>query len=232
MPCGHRWCSVSASSRSGKLAVEVFDLRPYFLPPPSAIWISSRRTSTLIWDATMVSGANALVGLVAGTLLGIAMSFLLMRFNLLNELLTPLAIALNAVPIFVLVAVFNNMFSITSEVPRRLMVTVVVYFIVLVNVARGLAPGEPDASRAAAVVRRQPDRGAGQGPRAQRRAVSVHGAQDRRARPRSSRPSWPSTSVDRRTGSELASSRTSPRRGTPSPGPTCSAPASSGWCST
>jgi NitT/TauT family transport system permease protein len=34
--------------------------------------------------------------------------------------------------------VFNNMFSITSEVPRRLMVTLVVYFIVLVNVAKGL----------------------------------------------------------------------------------------------
>ena len=71
------------------------------------------------------------------------MSFLLMRFNLLNELLTPLAIALNAVPIFVLVAVFNNMFSLTSEVPRRLMVTVVVYFIVLVNVAKGLRQVSP-----------------------------------------------------------------------------------------
>jgi NitT/TauT family transport system permease protein len=124
-------------------AVEVFDFKPYFLPAPSAIWEQFTSNFELIWDATMVSGANALVGLVAGTVLGIAMSFLLMRFNLLNELLTPLAIALNAVPIFVLVAVFNNMFSITSEVPRRLMVTVVVYFIVLVNVARGLRQVSP-----------------------------------------------------------------------------------------
>src|SRR5919106_6484390 len=50
----------------------------------------------------------------------------------------PLAVALNAVPIFVLVALFNNMFSVTSEVPRRLMVSLVVNFIVLVNVAKGL----------------------------------------------------------------------------------------------
>ena len=71
--------------------VEVFDLKPYFLPPPSAIWDQFTSNFELIWDATMVSGANALVGLLAGTLLGIAMSFLLMRFNLLNELLTPLA---------------------------------------------------------------------------------------------------------------------------------------------
>jgi NitT/TauT family transport system permease protein len=124
-------------------AVEVFDFKPYFLPPPSAIWDQFTSNFGLVWDATVVSGTNALVGLIAGTLLGVAISFLLMRFNLLNELITPLAVALNAVPIFVLVAVFNNMFAITSEVPRRLMVTVVVYFIVLVNVARGLRQVSP-----------------------------------------------------------------------------------------
>ena len=61
-----------------------------------------------------------------------------MRFRLLNDMVSPLAIALNAIPIIVLVSVFNNMFAITSEIPRRLMVTLVVYFIVLVNVAKGL----------------------------------------------------------------------------------------------
>jgi NitT/TauT family transport system permease protein len=119
-------------------AVKVFDFQPYFLPAPTAIWQQFRENTDLIWEASRVSGTNALVGLVAGTVLGIALSFLLMRFRLLNELVTPLAIALNAIPIFVVVAVLNNMFSITSESPRRLMVTLVVNFIVLVNVARGL----------------------------------------------------------------------------------------------
>lgn len=119
-------------------AVQVFDLKPYFLAPPSQIWTQFVGNLELIWGATRVSGTNALVGLLVGTVFGIAMAFVLGRFRLLNELVTPLAIALNAVPIFVLVAVFNNMFSITSEVPRRLMVTLVVYFIVLVNVAKGL----------------------------------------------------------------------------------------------
>jgi NitT/TauT family transport system permease protein len=119
-------------------AVEAFDFKPYFLPPPSSIWTELRENARLIWEAASVSGGNALVGLLAGTVIGIAVSFVLGRFRLLNELVTPLAIALNAVPIFVLVAVFNNMFSITSEVPRRLMVSLVVQFIVLVNVTRGL----------------------------------------------------------------------------------------------
>ncbi|HJS25936.1 MAG TPA: ABC transporter permease [Actinomycetota bacterium] len=119
-------------------AVIVFDFQPYFLPAPSAIWAAFRANTVLIWEATKVSGMNALIGLLVGAALGIAMSFLLARSRLLNDLLTPLAIALNAVPIFVLVAIFNNMYPVTSEVPRRLMVTLVVYFIVLVNVARGL----------------------------------------------------------------------------------------------
>ena len=119
-------------------AVKVFDFQPYFLPAPSAIWSAFRENTELIWEATKVSGLNAFVGLVVGTALGVLISFALARFRLLNDVMTPLSVALNAVPIFVLVAIFNNMYPVTSEVPRRLMVTLVVYFIVLVNVARGL----------------------------------------------------------------------------------------------
>ena len=121
-----------------ELVVKGFDLKPYFLAPPSKIWQKFTQNFDLIWESSKVSGTNALVGLLCGVVLGVAMSFVLSRFRLLNDLVTPLAIALNAVPIFVLVAVLNNMFSITSEVPRRIMVTLVVYFIILVNVAKGL----------------------------------------------------------------------------------------------
>jgi NitT/TauT family transport system permease protein len=119
-------------------AVNGFDLKPYFLAAPSKIMEQFLNNTTRIWEATAVSGSNALIGLCIGTIFGIAMSFILSRFRFLNELVTPLAISLNAIPIFVLVAVLNNMYSITSEIPRRFMVTLVVYFIVLVNVARGL----------------------------------------------------------------------------------------------
>jgi NitT/TauT family transport system permease protein len=118
--------------------VKVFDLKPYFLPAPSAIWEAFIDNTSLVRSAAFVSGGNALAGLVAGVVLGVAASFLLMRFNILNELASPLAVALNAVPIIVLVAVFQNMFSSTSEIPRRLMVMLIVFFIVLVNVAKGL----------------------------------------------------------------------------------------------
>ena len=113
-----------------EVLVKGFDLKPYFLAAPSKIWQKFTDNFDLIWGATKVSGTNALVGLLVGTALGALMSLVLSRFRILNELVTPLAIALNAIPIFVLVAVLNNMFAITSEVPRRIMVTLVVYFIV------------------------------------------------------------------------------------------------------
>lgn len=121
-----------------QLVVIVFDLKPYFLPTPIAIAREFAENFALVRDAAFVSGGNALVGLLVGTLLGVAVSFVLMRFDVLNDMVNPLAIALNAVPIVVLVSVFNNQFATTSEVPRRLMVTLIVYFVVLVNVAKGL----------------------------------------------------------------------------------------------
>ena len=121
-----------------ELLVQALDLKPYFLPAPSSIADAFTGNLDRIWGAVRVSGTNALIGLVGGVVLGVAVSFLLMRFDLLNELANPLAVALNAVPIVVIVSVFENWYPSTSEMPRRLVVAVVVYFIVLVNVSKGL----------------------------------------------------------------------------------------------
>ena len=121
-----------------ELIVRLFDIQPYLLPSPSAIWSELTDNWSKVVDAMYVTGANALVGLLFGVICGVALSFVLMRFNVVNELVTPLAVALNAIPIIVLVPVFNNMFASTTEVPRRLMVTLIVSFIVLINVAKGL----------------------------------------------------------------------------------------------
>ncbi|MEK7292707.1 MAG: ABC transporter permease, partial [Actinomycetota bacterium] len=90
--------------------VKVFDLKPYFLAPPSKILEQFFSNFTLIRQAATVSGTNALIGLLVGTVAGVSMSFVLSRFRIFGELVTPLAVALNAIPIFVLVAVLNNMF--------------------------------------------------------------------------------------------------------------------------
>lgn len=126
-----------------QLVVRGFDLQPYFLVAPTDIWSALTDNWNNIWEAMQVSGTNAAFGLLFGTIAGVLTSFLLSRFRIADELITPMSIAINAIPAFVLVSVFNNMFSSTSEVPRRLMVTLVVFFVVLVNVAKGLRQVEP-----------------------------------------------------------------------------------------
>ena len=121
-----------------ELFVVVRHVKPFLLPKPSAIWGELVGSRTQEVKVTRVTGLNALVGLVFGTAAGVVVAFVASRFRLLGELVTPLAIAVSTIPIIVLVSVFNNMFATTSEVPRRLMVTIVVFFVVFVNVNRGL----------------------------------------------------------------------------------------------
>jgi NitT/TauT family transport system permease protein len=121
-----------------ELFVVVRHIKPFLLPKPSTIWHEIIANRSFIVKAARTSGTNALIGLVAGTAVGLIGAFAASRFRAVNELLSPLAIAVNAVPIIVLVSVFNNMFAITSSVPRRLMVTIVVFFVVFVNVTKGL----------------------------------------------------------------------------------------------
>ena len=119
--------------------VRVLDLQPFVLPAPTEIWSAFTDRFGDVVDKSLLTGSNALVGLVVGVVLGVALSFVTVRFRLLEEMVTPLAVALNAVPIVVIVPVLNNvLFGTSSQVPRRLMVALVVFFVVLVNVTKGL----------------------------------------------------------------------------------------------
>jgi NitT/TauT family transport system permease protein len=126
-----------------QFVVRYFDLKPYFLVAPTDIASAFRKNWSNIWEAMVVSGTNAAYGMLFGTLLGVLVSFVLSRFKVLDELVTPMSIAINAIPAFVLVSIFNNMWGSTSAVPIRLMVTLVVFFVVLVSVAKGLRQVAP-----------------------------------------------------------------------------------------
>ncbi|MFD6451647.1 ABC transporter permease [Nocardia sp. NPDC060220] len=110
----------------------------FLLPAPSAIAAQFVENAGRILDASLATGTNALVGFVAGTVLGLAAAVLAVRFGVIDGLLTPLAAAAAAVPIVALAPLLNSMYSTTTETPRRLVVTIVVFFPVFVSTARGL----------------------------------------------------------------------------------------------
>lgn len=126
-----------------QLLVVANDIKPYLLPKPTAIWTQLDRNAEDILATARVTGTNALVGLVAGAVLGILAALVASRFRVVDSLLVPLAAAVNAMPIIALAPIFNTMFSTTSAVPRRLVVTLVVFFPLFVNALRGLRQVAP-----------------------------------------------------------------------------------------
>jgi NitT/TauT family transport system permease protein len=123
--------------------VIVRDIKPYLLPKPSDIWHQISINQSEIIKATRNTGLNALIGLVCGTVAGVAMAFLASRFRVFSDMVTPLAAAINAMPIIALAPMFNNIFSTTSAIPRRLVVTIVVFFPIFINTFRGLTRIDP-----------------------------------------------------------------------------------------
>lgn len=123
--------------------VRAYRIRPFLLPRPSAIWTQLRLNVDDILESARITGTNALVGLIAGTALGVLAALVASRFRIVDELLVPLAAAVNAMPIIALAPIFNTMFSTTSSVPRRLVVTLVVFFPIFVNALRGLRQVQP-----------------------------------------------------------------------------------------
>ena len=50
------------------------DVRPFVMPKPSAVWSEFTDNFSLVRDAMMVTGTNALIGLVVGTLIGMLLA--------------------------------------------------------------------------------------------------------------------------------------------------------------
>ena len=126
-----------------QLLVVVQDIQPYLLPSPSLIATNFFRDLGLMWGATSYTGGTALLGLLFGTVLAIAAALLAQRFVVVNNLVTPLAAGLAAVPIIALTPLLNNMFNITSRTPRVLVTVIIVFFPMFVNVTRGLVQVQP-----------------------------------------------------------------------------------------
>jgi NitT/TauT family transport system permease protein len=126
-----------------ELTVTLGRIAPYILPAPSAIWRELVAQRANVWAAGLASGANALVGLIAGALVGVLVAMVASRVRVLSEVSVPFAAVLNALPIIALAPILNNMFESTSSVPRRIVTAMIVFFPVFLNTLRGLREVDP-----------------------------------------------------------------------------------------
>ena len=131
-------------------ALAIIQPEAFVLPPPSEILAAFFDNSSEIWSATKTTGYVVITGLIGGVALGVLWALLVSRFRTANETLTPLAIALNAIPIIALAPIFNAWFGLLSPVSNQSIVVILVFFPVFINTTKGLTevkPGEIELMR-------------------------------------------------------------------------------------
>ncbi len=126
-----------------ELALLILNPGGFVLPPPSDIIGAVFENWSEVFDAARNTGFIIVTGLVVGVLVGVAAALLVTRFRLANEVITPLAVSLNAVPIIALAPIFNAWFGLLSPRSNQAIVVVLVFFPIFINTAKGLTQVEP-----------------------------------------------------------------------------------------
>lgn len=141
-----------------QFAVVGLQIRPFVIPSPAAIGTQFGERAEVILAASLGTARNALVGLVAGTVLGTAWAVIAAAWRPMDEASAPIVTALSVIPIVALAPVFYAMFGANAETGRQMIAALAAFTPVYVNVLRGLRQVRPlhrDLMRAYAASRAQ-----------------------------------------------------------------------------
>lgn len=115
----------------------------FLLPRPSRIVVEMVDNRSAIVSAVQNTGFVVVTGLVGGIVLGVVAALLVSRFRAAEETITPLAAALNAMPIIAVAPIFNAWLGSLAPRSNQAVVMVVVFFPVFIGMARGLSQVDP-----------------------------------------------------------------------------------------
>lgn len=126
-----------------QLLVGVVGVSGYLLPTPTAILAEARAFSDSIMSAGWITGWNSLVGLAAGTVLGVAFAALAAASKPADNMINPIVAALAVIPIVALAPILNTMFG-TTQFPRQAIAGLASFVPVFVSTLRGLRQTSPE----------------------------------------------------------------------------------------
>ena len=128
-----------------ELGVAALNMAQFILPRPSAI----AAAFVAEWPTLQAAAGNtlfeALGGLAIGVAAGVLTAFAVSRWARVRDAVLPIAIGASAIPIIAAAPIFSNWFGILNPFSKMAVVILLVYFPMLINVARGLTQVEPSA---------------------------------------------------------------------------------------
>lgn len=115
-----------------ELAVVVFRIPRYILPSLSSIIRQFIRNFDLIWEYTLITGSETLVGFVIAVAIGVPLAMLTAFSRILRQTFYPFAVALEMVPKIAFAPLFVTWFGF-GFIPKMIIVFLVCFFPILLN---------------------------------------------------------------------------------------------------
>lgn len=121
-----------------EVLTRLLGIESFILPKPSEILTVFFEKSDVIWSVTGNTFIEAIVGFTVGTTLAVLAALATARWKVIREGAMPVAIAANSIPIIALAPIANAWYTLTSPISKMAVVTVLVFFPVMINTTRGL----------------------------------------------------------------------------------------------
>jgi NitT/TauT family transport system permease protein len=125
------------------LIVDVLHAAPRALPSPLAIGSDIGAHNDIIGEDVLITGTNALLGLLIGSVVAIVLGGLAAALRPVDGMLAPIVAAVAVVPIVAVTPLLNTMFGASSQFGRVAVASLAAFVPVFINVLRGLRQTRP-----------------------------------------------------------------------------------------
>ncbi len=119
-----------------EVAVSVFQIRDYIMPPPSKFFARLWESRALIWDQSLVTGGEVLLGFLAAAIISIPLALLIVSVPALERGFYPLIVFFQLVPKIAIAPLFIVWFGFTLF-PKILLTFLLCFFPILVDSMTG-----------------------------------------------------------------------------------------------
>ena len=120
-----------------QFAVSVLGVSEYLLPSPASIIAELIEYAPSVISAFGITGTNALLGLLVGSVLGVGLAALAAASRGVDGMSAPIVASLAVVPIVALAPVLNTMFGADSQFSRQAIAGLAAFVPVFLNTLRG-----------------------------------------------------------------------------------------------
>ena len=125
------------------LLVDVARVPPSLIPSPWTIWDEFVANLGIIARDALLTGTNAVLGLVVGGIIAVLAAALAARLTAVDGMLAPIVAALAVVPIVALTPILNTMFGASAQTGRIVIASLAAFVPVFINMLRGLRQAQP-----------------------------------------------------------------------------------------